>query len=40
MKGLERPDLVQKTIQTRSPLDLRAEGAEPLAQRIAREAHR
>ncbi|MFO1167805.1 MAG: WD40 repeat domain-containing protein [Rhodoblastus sp.] len=40
MKGLERPDLVQKTIETRSPLDLRAEGVEPLAQRIAREIRR
>lgn len=40
MKGLERPDLVEKSIRARRPLDMVAEGVEPLRQRIGREATR
>jgi len=40
INGLERPDLVQKSIEARRPVDSGADGVEPLAQRIGREAGR
>jgi len=40
LKDLERPDLVEKSISQRRPLDATTDGAEPLAQHIGRQVDR